>query len=65
VKKISLFIKIAIALGAMGLLIYFNRLDLSMFRNLGEGWPWFWNMSLFCSVRALFQASQQMRYTEF
>lgn len=39
-KKLSLFIKLAIALGAMGLLIYFNRLDVSMFRNLGEGWPW-------------------------
>ena len=39
-KKISLFIKLAIAFGAMGLLIYFNRLDLSMFSNLGEGWPW-------------------------
>jgi len=24
----------------MALLIYFNRLDLSMFSNLGEGWPW-------------------------
>ena len=24
----------------MGLLVYFNRLDMSMFSNLGEGWPW-------------------------
>ncbi len=39
-KKISLFIKLAIAFGALGLLIYFNRLDVSMFSNLGEGWPW-------------------------
>ena len=39
-KKISLFIKLAIALGAMGLLICFNRLDVSMFTNLSEGWPW-------------------------
>jgi uncharacterized membrane protein YbhN (UPF0104 family) len=39
-KKLSLFIKLAVACSAIGLLIYFNRLDLSMFRNLGEGWPW-------------------------
>ena len=24
----------------MGLLVYFNRLDMSMLSNLGEGWPW-------------------------
>jgi hypothetical protein len=39
-KKVSLILKLTIAFGAMGLLIYFNRLDLSMFSNLGEGWPW-------------------------
>jgi len=28
-------------------------------------WRWFWNMSLFCSARALFQALQQRRFTKF
>lgn len=39
-KKVSLILKLTIACSAIGLLIYFNRLDLSMFSNLGEGWPW-------------------------
>jgi len=28
-------------------------------------WRWFWNMSPSCSARALFQALQQRRFTEF
>ncbi len=36
-KKISLFIKLAIALGAMVLLIYFNRLDGVDVQKSGRG----------------------------
>jgi uncharacterized protein (TIRG00374 family) len=36
----SVWFKIAIALLIMGLLIYFNRIDVAVLRGLADTWPW-------------------------